>query len=94
MHRNRLCLPSLSKNVLKLFNVVFPPHTWVVSPSVRDITHTQQYICQTVSARHIPNQFMLFECVRKNSGAAFVALLFLVFRSNKPFLNCVHVTFL
>ena len=39
---------SLKKRV-KLFYVVFPLHTWVVSPSVRGNTHTQQYICQTHS---------------------------------------------
>ena len=40
----RLCLPPSQKRV-KLFYIVFPLHMWVVSPSVRGNTHTQQHIC-------------------------------------------------
>ena len=40
-------LPSQKR--VKLFYIVFPLHMWVVSPSVRSNTHTQQYICQTHS---------------------------------------------
>ena len=51
---NRLCLPSFSKKVLSFFMSSSHLHTWVVSPSVRGITHTQQYLPDTRDARPAP----------------------------------------
>ena len=82
----RLCLPPSQKRV-KLFYIVFPLHMWVVSPSVRSNTHTQQYICQT----HSKSVYVIW--AREKECVARLALLSLVSRSNKPFLNCVHVRF-
>ena len=68
-------LPSQKR--VKLFYIVFPLHMWVVSPSVRGNTHTQQHM----------SQLLLLGKFEYGGGSIFKVVLECYKRCSEPFLR-------
>ena len=81
----RLCLPPSQKRV-KLFYIVFPLPHGGITVCTRQYPYPTTYLLDTFQS-----VFVIW--AREKECVARLALLSLVSRSNKPFLNCVHVRF-